>query len=83
MFWSADVSRAILQVVRDFIHYVLVDVLQADDDLLTKMLTSQVTMKNPGGDGLTMSAVADEFKTEMVWMKEQKIDFSFLQIFHP
>lgn len=79
MFWSAEVSYGILQVVRDFLHYVLVDVLLADENLLTTMLTSHITIGNPADAGVVMPGVFEEFKSEIAWLKEQKIDFSFLK----
>ena len=81
MFWSAEVSYGVLQVVRDFLHYVLVDVMQADKNLLTDMLTSHIVIENPADVGVVMSGIFDEFKSEIAWLKEQKIDFSFLQFF--
>ena len=80
MFWSAEVSHGVLQVVRDFLSYVLVDILQADENLLTTMLTSHLTVGGPAHGSMVMPGVFDEFKTEIGWLKEQKIDFSFLKV---
>lgn len=79
MFWSAEVSYGILQAVRDFLHYILVDVLQADENLLTTMLTSHIRLGDLADTGVVMPGVFDEFRSEIAWMKEQKIDFSFLK----
>ncbi len=80
MFWSAEVSRDVLRAVRDFLKYVLVDILQADDDLLSEMLTSHVTLGSPAVGNVVMPGVYDEFKREIAWLKEQEIDFSFLKV---
>lgn len=75
MFWSKDVSHAILKVVRDFLKYVLVDVMQADHDKLVDLLLSHLAFGN-----LIIPAVFDEFKREVASLQSQKIDFSFLVI---
>lgn len=79
MFWSSDVSRGILKVVRDFLSYVLVDILQGDEELLASMLMSHVAFGNPETGSTIMPGVFDELKKEIAWLKEQKIDFSFLK----
>jgi len=75
MFWSADVSRGVLQVVRDYLKYVLADILKADEDLMTNMLPSHLVVGN-----LIMPGVYDEFRCEIAWLMTQKLDFSFLTI---
>jgi hypothetical protein len=73
MFWSKDVSYGILKVVRDFLKYVLIDVMKADDDKMVDLLLSNFAFGN-----VVMPAVFDEFKREFALLKLQKIDFSFL-----
>lgn len=75
MFWSKDVSRGVLQVVRDFLKYVLVDVMDADENTLKELLLSQFTFGS-----IVVPAVFEVFKKEVAWLTDQKIDFSFLLV---
>lgn len=73
MFWSQEVSYGVLKVVRDFLEYVLIYVMEADHDRQVDLLLSHLTF----GD-VVAPAVFDEFRREIAMLKLQKIDFSFL-----
>ena len=72
-FWSKDASLSVLRVVCDFLKYLLVEVMQADDDALNVMLPSRLEFGN-----VLMPAVFDEFTRETEALVKDGVDFSFL-----
>lgn len=80
MLWSTEVSYGILKAVRDYLRYVIVDVLQADEDLIIMMLASYVTFGSQKNGNVIIPNVFDEFIKEIGWIKGQGIDFTFLKM---
>lgn len=73
--WDASSSKITLSAVVDFYRHVLVDKLQATDELITKTLLSRFEFSN-----VLMPAIFDEYKTELDRLKQDGIDFSFLNL---
>jgi hypothetical protein len=74
-FWTHDASLAVLKVVRNLLKYVLVDVLDADEDALHMMLWPRLEF----GSTL-MPAVFEEIKMEIESLSQHGVDFSFLHL---
>lgn len=74
-FWSKDASLAVLRVICDFFRYLLVEVMQADEEELHRMLPSRLEFAN-----VLMPAVFDELTRETAILKKDGVDFSFLNV---
>lgn len=75
MFWSKDASLAVLRVVCEFIRYLLIEVMKAEESVLQMMLPSRLEFGNA-----LMPAVFDEFQMEISALSKEGIDFSFLKL---
>ena len=75
MFWSKDASLAVLKVVSDFVRYLLVDVMKAEETALHMMLPSRLEFGNA-----LMPAVFYEFQREISALSKEGLDFSFLKL---
>ncbi len=73
--WDASSSRASLLAIADFYRHVLVDKLQASDEVITRTLLSRFEFSN-----VLMPAVFNEYKEELDRLKAEGIDFSFLNL---
>ncbi len=75
MFWFAPSSGKVLLALRDYLEYVLVQLMKADEDTLGLLLPSRLEV----GEVRT-AGVYDEFRREMSMLKGEGLDFSFLKI---
>jgi len=75
MFWSKDASLSVLRVICDFLKYLFIEVMQADDKMLHDMLPSRLEF-----DNVLMPAVFNEFIRENAVLIKEGIDFSFLNV---
>jgi hypothetical protein len=75
IFWSKDDSLSVLRVVCDFFRYLFVEVMNADDEALHRMLPSRLEFGN-----VLMPAVFDEMLRETAVLNKDGIDFSFLKV---
>lgn len=75
MFWSKEASLSVLRVVCDFLKYLIVEIIKADDDVLSTLLPSRLEFGN-----VLMPAVFDEFTRETDALIKEGVDFSFLSV---
>jgi hypothetical protein len=73
--WDASSSKTTLSAVAEFYRHVLIDKLQATDELITKTLLSRFEFSN-----VLMPAIFDEYKAELDRLSADGIDFSFLNL---
>ncbi len=75
MFWSKKDSFKTLSVISSFYRYVLVGLMQADEEMISKVLISRAELGN-----VLMPGVYDEFRDLLASASRLGVDFSFLGI---
>lgn len=73
--WNASSSKATLSAVVEFYRHVLIDRLQATEELIVKTFISRFEFSN-----LLMPSIFEEYKVELDSLRSDDIDFSFLSL---
>ncbi len=74
-FWTSEASISVLKLLAHFLKYVIVDVLNADEDQLDDLLISRLEFGNA-----LVSGIFDEYKAVIAQVANEGADFSFLPV---
>jgi hypothetical protein len=73
MFWSKENSLSSLSAVSSFYRHIVVDLMKANEELISRTFISRVEFGN-----VLMPGVYDEFREQLAFASKFGLDFSFL-----